>query len=230
MKQSSRIVFALAVLAWGMAGAAPRVRVVAHRGDHTAAPENTIAAYRAAIAAGADYFEVDVRTAPDGRLVLSHGPEFDEKSAPEFAAALAVAKDRCGVYVDIKAAATADLIREIGKAKMGDNVVLYGSPSQLAEIRALRPRWKVMPEAATMENLERVMAALQPAVVAFDARDFKDDLIARAKRGGALVFVDRLGLADNPQSWHDAVERGADGIQTDRPGELVRWLKERGLH
>jgi glycerophosphoryl diester phosphodiesterase len=45
--------------------------VVAHRGDR-AYTENTVAAFRSAIRAGADAIETDVRTARDDRLVLMH--------------------------------------------------------------------------------------------------------------------------------------------------------------
>lgn len=46
--------------------------VIAHRGDHTKAPENTLQAFEAAIAAGADYVEVDLRTTNDGHLIVYH--------------------------------------------------------------------------------------------------------------------------------------------------------------
>jgi glycerophosphoryl diester phosphodiesterase len=46
--------------------------VIAHRGDHTRAPENTLAAYQNAIDAGADFVEIDLRTTKDGQLVIMH--------------------------------------------------------------------------------------------------------------------------------------------------------------
>lgn len=46
--------------------------VVAHRGDHTEAPENTLTAYRNAIKNGVDYVEIDLRTSKDGELVIMH--------------------------------------------------------------------------------------------------------------------------------------------------------------
>ncbi|MCA6440935.1 MAG: glycerophosphodiester phosphodiesterase family protein [Sediminibacterium sp.] len=46
--------------------------VVAHRGDHTEAPENTLLAYQNAIKAGADYVEIDLRTTKDSQLVIMH--------------------------------------------------------------------------------------------------------------------------------------------------------------
>ena len=50
----------------------PRPRVFAHRGLAVAAPENTLAAFAAAIAAGARHIETDVHASSDGVAVVSH--------------------------------------------------------------------------------------------------------------------------------------------------------------
>lgn len=47
---------------------------VAHRGASGIAPENTVAAVQAAVAAGADHVEVDVRRTADRALVIHHDP------------------------------------------------------------------------------------------------------------------------------------------------------------
>jgi glycerophosphoryl diester phosphodiesterase len=50
--------------------------VIAHRGAWTAArPENSLAAFEAAIALGADMVEFDVRRTRDGALVIHHDPD-----------------------------------------------------------------------------------------------------------------------------------------------------------
>jgi len=46
--------------------------IVAHRGNSSEAPENTAAAVRSGIAAGADLVEFDVRVSADGVLLLFH--------------------------------------------------------------------------------------------------------------------------------------------------------------
>jgi len=46
--------------------------IIAHRGDHTFYPENTIEAYAQAIKDKADYIEIDLRTTSDGKLVSMH--------------------------------------------------------------------------------------------------------------------------------------------------------------
>lgn len=49
-----------------------KMMVAGHRGDSANVPENTMAAFRAAIAAGADMIETDVRLTKDGVPVLIH--------------------------------------------------------------------------------------------------------------------------------------------------------------
>lgn len=49
-----------------------RPRIWAHRGVHDAAVENTMAAFEAAIAVGADGVELDVRATADGEVVVFH--------------------------------------------------------------------------------------------------------------------------------------------------------------
>lgn len=52
-------------------------RWVAHRGWSTRFPENSLAAFAAAIAAGADEIELDVRLSADGVPVVIHDPDLD---------------------------------------------------------------------------------------------------------------------------------------------------------
>lgn len=54
------------------AGPTAEPEIIAHRGYSSAAPENTLAALRAAIEAGAPAVEFDLRTAADGTPVLFH--------------------------------------------------------------------------------------------------------------------------------------------------------------
>ncbi|MFM9836830.1 MAG: glycerophosphodiester phosphodiesterase family protein [Cyclobacteriaceae bacterium] len=51
--------------------------VIAHRGDHTNAPENTLKAFSDAIAQRLDYVEVDLRTTKDNQLVIMHDATID---------------------------------------------------------------------------------------------------------------------------------------------------------
>jgi len=49
-------------------------RLVAHRGEPDSWPENSLAGFRAALAAGAQYLETDIQLTADRVAVLSHDP------------------------------------------------------------------------------------------------------------------------------------------------------------
>jgi glycerophosphoryl diester phosphodiesterase len=240
---------------------AAQIAVVSHRGEHLAHPENTLPAFEAAIDAGADFFELDVRTTSDGRLVLIHDgtvnrttggtgkvreltfdqiraldagakfdPRFTDTKVPTFEEGLNLAHGKIGVYVDCKELSPVDLVAALKKADMLKNVVIYGDPGFLKGVLALEPSLAAMPEAGNAARLEKLAVDLNLRVAAFDKGDFKDDVIAVAKRLKLKIYVDRLWDADKPEFWQDAVDRGADGIQTDHPAALVEYLRAHGLH
>lgn len=248
------LAFALGTLAQSK-----HIVVIAHRGEHLQHPENTIAAFQAAVDAGADFFELDVRTTSDGKLVLMHdsnvdrmtngkgevagmtfeevrklevglkmGPQFAGTRIPTFDEALEFARGKIGIYVDSKRISASDAVAAIERHQMQDHVVIYGGVSYLKEIARMRPRMKVMPEANNAVTLRSILDALPLKVAAFDAKDFNDETIAVARDAKVDIYVDRLGAADNPAAWQDAVDRGAAGIQTDHPAELVQYLKSKG--
>ena len=208
---------------------------------------------------GADFFEVDVRTTSDGKLVLSHdgsvsrrtngkgdiskmtfdevraldagiksGPQFAGTKVPTFDEALDLARGKIGIYVDVKSASAKDLVTHIEEHGMADHVVIYAGLSLSKEIQKLNPKLKVMPEAGTVENAKHLIEQLHPLVMAFDAGDFTPDVIRVVKEAKAEIYVDRMGTTDAPAGWQSAIDAGADGIQTDRPAELVQYLREKG--
>jgi len=238
-----------------------RVVAISHRGEHLHHPENTLPAFRAAIDAGADFIEVDVRTTSDGRLVLSHdasvdrttnghgevarmtfeeirkldagaksGAEFAGTEIPTFEQVFELAKGKIGVYIDAKSISAKDLVETVAKFGMDAHVVVYGGIGLHREVRKLNPRIRIMPEANSVEVVTRLIEELTPRVIAFDARDFRDEVIGVVKKAGAEIYVDRLGPADTPESWEDAVRRGATGVQSDKPAELVKFLRQKGWH
>ncbi len=242
-------------------GQTQSVVAISHRGEHLHHPENTIGAFAAAVDAGADFFELDVRTTSDGKLVLMHdrnvdrmtggkgdvakmtfedlrklevglnlGPGFAGTRIPTFDEALAFAHGKIGVYIDSKQISAADAVAAVKRNDMEDRVVVYGDPEYLKNVGMLSPKMKLMPEARNPDTLRSLIDSLSLKVAAFDAGDFNGPTIAVARAAKVSIYVDRLGAADNPAGWQDAVDRGAAGIQTDHPAELVQYLKSKGYH
>ena len=67
---------AVGAVAVHSASLADQVQVAAHRGSSKAAPENSMAAFRQAIADGADWVELDVQETADGEVVVFHDSDF----------------------------------------------------------------------------------------------------------------------------------------------------------
>lgn len=246
---------------WAAEGA---ILTSAHRGEHHRHPENSLPAIQAAIDAGMDYVELDIRTTSDGKLILMHDAtvnrmtngkgdvaemtfdtiraldlgvrfpgQFPGLQVPTFEEALALAKKGgIGIYVHTKQAAPQELVDEIERHEMGGHVLFFADnesdPHLLPELARLRPEWKLMPEAFNPTHVRELMETLRPKIIAFDNRDFDDATIAAARQANVGIFVDRL--ANNPEAWQNAIDRGATGIQTDYPDELAAFLRLHGYH
>jgi glycerophosphoryl diester phosphodiesterase len=202
-----------------------RTAVIAHRGEHLRNPENSLAGVQAAIEIGVDYVELDVRTARSGKLILSHDADFDENGPLVFFDdALRLLRGKCGLYLDWKAASPEALITALRKHKMTERTVVYGSFEKLKTLTKLDARLRVMPESISVAHLKQCLSELKPGVIAFNHRDFTDEIIAVARQAKVDIYVDRLGPDDTKDAWIDAVKRGATGIQTDNPADLIAVL------
>ena len=167
----------------------------------------------------------EVRTLDAG---IKSGPQFAGTKVPTFDEALDLARGKIGIYVDVKQASAKDLVTHIGEHGMSDHVVIYAGLRLSKEIQQLNPKLKVMPESDTVETVKHLIDELHPKVIAFGARDFTPEIIRLVKEAHAEIYVDRMGTTDAPAGWQSAIDAGADGIQTDRPGELVQYLREKG--
>jgi glycerophosphoryl diester phosphodiesterase len=159
---------------------------------------------------------------------IKSGAEFAGTRMPTFDQALDLARGKIGVYVDLKNASARDLVAHIDGHGMTEHVVIYCGLNLAKQIQELNPKLKVMPESNSVEHSKVLIEQLHPKVIAFGARDFTPDVIAVVKQANALIYVDRMGTTDGPEGWQSAIDAGADGIQTDRPGPLVQYLREKG--
>ncbi len=232
-----------------------QIAVIAHRGEHIHHSENSIAAIQSAAELGADYVELDVRTTKDDKLVLMHDNTVDRmtdgtgsvrsltleqirslhlrgygEAIPTFDEALEAAHGRISIYVDWKDASPAAIAHALSDHGMVEHVVVYGGRNELHDLQVLLPGIRVMPEAGNESYLHESATTLQPTVVAFDQSDFKPALIEQALQIKAEIYVDRLGEQDKPVFWEDAIDRGAKGIQTNQPAELLDFLRAKKLH
>ena len=230
------------------------VYVVAHRGAHLDAPENTLPAYQRAIELGVDFVEVDVRTTKDGHFVSSHNDEIGKyvlganpgkisgmtlaelealdvgerlgkrwkgTHIPTFEQILDLCRGKVSIYLDLKDAPVKPLVRLIRQRGMERDVLWYAySDGDLFAVQRLCPECVIMPDPGPIANLPAVLKRFQPAVVASVWKHCSKRFVEMCHQAGAIVIVDDHG----PETWHDLLDWGVDGIQTDHPEELIELL------
>ncbi len=203
------------------------VGVIAHRAAHEHHPENSLEAVRAAIEMGVHWVELDVRTAPDGTLVLKHDaltPDDNNLARFDDALDLLAASKIVHLYLDWKSATPEAIAKTLQRHNMVGRANVYASVEKLTALKAIEPSAHVMPEAVSADHLHKVIATLHPFTIAFDRRDFKEPIIDIARQAKLNIFVDCLGADDNKESWFNAIRLRATAIQTDKPSELQALL------
>lgn len=159
------------------------------------------------------------------------GPQFAGTKVPTLDEMLKIARGKIGIYADTKDASPEALLAALKKYDMLSHTVIYGYHLAFFEgVAKLNPDVWIMPESRSETVLQKLLHEFQLKVVAFDAGDFKEPMISMTKQAGAKIYVDRLGNADNPETWQAAIDQGADGIQTDHPAGLLKYLRAHGYH
>jgi len=232
------------------------VYVVAHRGAHIGIPENTLAAYEAAIEMGVDFVEVDLRTTQDGHIVSIHnkeidsyvtdgrrglvsvmtleqlkqldiggkiGPQWSGERIPTFEEILELCKGRVGIYLDLKDASVDKVVSIVNKWDMARQILWYADFDELDRVAELCPECVLMPDPGPEGNLQKVIERFEPSVIAAVWRYYSRSFAAKCHRAGTIVIVDESG----PACWLDALAWNTDGIQSDRPAQLIALLEHR---
>jgi glycerophosphoryl diester phosphodiesterase len=173
----------------------PRVEVTAHRGASVAAPENTMAAFRAAIAAGADWIELDVQRTRDGRIAVLHDADFMRVAGDARRVGQVAAADLAGI----------DIGRRYGGAFAGEH------PPLLEEVIGLA-RGRVRLNIELKYNAPD--PALAPAVVTLLRREgFLGDAVLTSLDYAALRQVESIEPA--AVTGHIVTAAIGDVLRTD---------------
>lgn len=227
----------------------PLPRIIAHRGLATAAPQNSLAAFAAALTAGATHLETDVRATADGVAVLVHDPDIDgaiiattplaalrtaHPSVCTVAEALAALPD-ARFNIDVKHAAAIEPTAVAVRASGAVPRVLLTSFSGRRRRRAVG-MLPTVPTSASADGVLGVVAGLRlrsPALIRQSLRGVQAlQIPERALRTDfatpwSLAAIHAAGVevhfwvVNDPARMRELVARGADGIITDR-ADLAR--------
>ena len=171
--------------------------VIAHRGDHTTFPENTLAAFEEAIKNEADYTEIDLRTTKDSMLVIMHDATIDrmtngkgkirdltlaellqlkinapagsstQYAIPRFEEVLALCKNKIHIYLDFKDASVAQTMQLLKKYGMEHQVIVY--INSVAQYRDWSRIAPSMPLIVSLPDSVKTVQGLQHFIASFPA-------------------------------------------------------------
>lgn len=137
--------------------------IIGHRGARAVAPENTLPSLDAAIAAGADAVEFDVRRGVEGELVLAHRRIDARRGRPvPLDAALShltePSRSRVGLVIDVKQRGIeAELVSALRSAKVIDRAVVCAR--EVALLQGLGEADPALPRAWSLKRARHAAAA-----------------------------------------------------------------------
>jgi len=239
--------------------------LIAHRGDPSRAPENTLAAVRAALEAEPDFIEIDVHLSADGHVVVIHdaglerttsgagevshltlqelrrldaggwyGVEFAGEPIPTLPELWEAVGDRSRLLVELKGVGTGSVVGRCART-LATSVPAFIS-FRAGELRALKQSFpEAEPVLIRSEPLEDSARAASLLSAVKETGCIGVSVFAPACSAEAIESMHRAGLAvwvwtvNDPHEWESFLRAGVEGITTDTPLSLHRFLVERGL-
>ena len=173
-----------------------------------------------------DYTLSELREIDIGR---KYGKQWQSTKIPTVDEILQLCKGRIHVYLDVKTAPLDSLMSHLKTFGMENQVVWYIPFSHFDDIPNLdfnsffRNSF-LMPDPGDSQSIDSVFARTQVSVIASDVDHIDAEYVQKVHSHHALIFVDdKLGTIEE---WKKMIALGVDGIQTDRPQELITFLKE----
>lgn len=154
------------------------------------------------------------------------GPNWKNTRIPTIEEILQVCKGKIGIYLDLKEPLVEQLIPIIRKYDMESDIVWYISANRSEEIKLLQklsPKSFAMPDPGPEKNIRQVCDLFRPQVLASDMGQLSASFVTIAHENKARVFVDEN--KGTPEEWSQILDWGTDGIQTDDPESLLKFLK-----
>ena len=148
---------------------------------------------------------------------------------PEFADVLNVCKGRINIYLDFKDADVKKTYRLLKDYGMQNNVVVYlNKEEQYEQWKKIAPQVPLMsslPENADILQLNNFLAAKHLDVV---DNAYTVNLVNLVHKRKIAVWLDVQREDEGPATWKQALKQGADGLQTDHPEKLIKYMESQG--
>jgi glycerophosphoryl diester phosphodiesterase len=174
----------------------------------------------------ADFTLAELKQMNIGKRV---GPGWENERIPTFEEILQLCRGQIGIYLDLKEPNVEELVSIIKSYGMERDIVWYIPASYMEAILLVKNncyKCVPMPDPGPAKNIEKVVKLVHPLVISTDMGKLNEDYVRIAHKNNAKVFTDdKKGTV---AEWTKILNWGTDGIQTDDPEGLIRFLRKRG--
>ncbi|MHB8069430.1 MAG: glycerophosphodiester phosphodiesterase [Desulfobaccales bacterium] len=226
------------------------VDILGHRGAAAEEPENTLRGFRRGLELGVDGMELDVQLTQDGRLAVIHDATVDRTTngrgrvrdftlaelqkldagkgerIPGLEEVVELVRGRAYLLVELKQTEAAPaLLRFCQERRLFEDVrvISFWHPA----VRALKEQEPRLQTGVLMVGCPADPAGLARAALAdtlvLNYQYVNRELVETAHRYGLKVGVWNI---DTPEILNTYLEINPDAICTNRPGEIIGYLKE----
>jgi glycerophosphoryl diester phosphodiesterase len=156
------------------------------------------------------------------------GKDWKDTRIPDLDEILQLCRGKIGIYLDLKDARIPDLVELIERYGMEHEILWYLNAYRIKEIREIEsccPDCIPMPDPGSEGNIEVLLGQIHARMLATDMGKLTETFVKIAHNHNAMVTVDEKDGTE--MEWTQIINWKTDGIQTDRPEELISFLKKR---
>ena len=163
----------------------------------------------------------------DLKVKPSNKEDISTYHVPDFKSVLNLCKGKINIYLDFKDADVQKTYRLIKEAGMQNNVVVYlNKEEQYGQWKNVAPSVPLMASLPENMNVTQLNTFLNTRPL--DVVDNADNeaSISLMHRRKIAVWLDVQSKDEGAKKWEQALKQGVDGLQTDHPEKLIKFLEE----
>jgi glycerophosphoryl diester phosphodiesterase len=152
---------------------------------------------------------------------------------PTFEEIIQLCKDKIYIYIDFKNASAAATYAMLKKYGMEKQVLVYiNGIQQFIDWRHVAPNMPLMfsmpGSVKDIEGMKTFISQVKPDILDGSWKEYTKEMVKYAADQHIPVWPDIQGKEED-KDWDSAIALGLQGLQTDHPAALIKYLSDKGL-
>ena len=168
------------------------------------------------------------------KVINKNKPGTTEYSIPTFTDVLNTCKGKIGIYLDFKDADPEKVFALIKEAGMERNVIVYlNKEEQYYQWKKAAPQIPLMSSppgnAKDIAAFQQFLNKWNISILDGSSGEYNEEMLKTADANNVAIWLDVQSEDEGPVKWDKAIQQGVKGLQTDHPGKLIQYLKDKKL-